>query len=53
MKQDKKELLKEQIEILDKVISTLSTNFGNDFVDEINFLEIVKSNLSNSDVLDN
>lgn len=52
MKQDKKELLKEQVACLDKVISTLRNNFENDFEDDINYLEIVKSNLSDFDILD-
>lgn len=52
MKKDKKELLKEQVANLDKVINTLRVNFGNDFEDEINYLEIVKSNMSDYDVLD-
>lgn len=52
MKQDKKELLKEQVVYLNKVISTLRTNFENDFEDEINYLEIVKRNLSDFDILD-
>ena len=46
MEQNKKELLFEQINKLNEVISTLSENFSQeDVADEINFLSVVRDNL--------
>ena len=48
MEQNKKELLMEQVNKIEDVLNVLRTQFGGDYQDEINFLEIVKGNLSNS-----
>lgn len=48
MEQNKKELLIEQANKIEDVLNVLRTQFGGDYGDEINFLEIVKGNLSNS-----
>ena len=48
MEQNKKELLMEQVNKIDDVLNVLRTQFGGNYQDEINFLEIVKGNLSNS-----
>lgn len=46
MEQNKKELLFEQIDKINKVISTLSENFSQrDVADEINFLSVVRDKL--------
>lgn len=46
MEQNKKDLLFEQINIINEVISTLSENFSQEEVDdEINFLSVVRDNL--------
>lgn len=46
MEQNKKELLFEQINKINEVISTLSENFvQEDIADEINFLSVVSGNL--------
>lgn len=46
MEQNKKELLFEQINKINEVISTLSENFSQeDVADEINFLSVVRDNL--------
>ncbi len=46
MEQNKKDLLFEQINKLNEVISTLSENFSQeDVADEINFLSVVRDNL--------
>lgn len=46
MEQNKKELLMEQVDKIDEVISTLSENFvQEDIADEVNFLSVVSSNL--------
>lgn len=48
MKQNKKDLLFEQINKISEVISTLSENFSQeDVADEINFLSVVRDNLKN------
>ena len=48
MEQNKKELLMEQVDKIDEVISTLSENFAQeDIADEINFLSVVTGNLKN------
>lgn len=48
MEQAQKILLAEQANKIDKLINVLRTQFGNAFEDEINYLEIVKGNLSNT-----
>ena len=48
MEQNKKELLMEQVNKIEDVLNVLRTQFGGNYQDEINFLEIVKGNLSNS-----
>lgn len=46
MEQNKKELLMEQANKINEVISTLSENFTQeDIADEINFLSVVSNNL--------
>lgn len=46
MEQNKKELLMEQVDKINEVISTLSENFvQEDIADEINFLSVVSGNL--------
>lgn len=46
MEQNKKELLIEQVDKINEVISTLSENFvQEDIADEINFLSVVSGNL--------
>lgn len=46
MEQNKKELLFEQIDKINEVISTLSENFSQgDVTDEINFLSVVRDKL--------
>lgn len=47
METNKKELLKEQANKIVDVNNVLRTQFGEDFEDEVNYLEIVKSNLVN------
>lgn len=43
--EDRKELLVEQTNKIEEVIDVLRTQFGEDFEDEVNYLEIVKENL--------
>lgn len=46
MEQNKKELLMEQVDKINEVISTLLENFvQEDIADEVNFLSVVSSNL--------
>lgn len=46
MEQNKKQLLLEQANKINEVISTLTANFNEeDVADEVNFLSIVKGNL--------
>lgn len=46
MEQNKKELLMEQVNKINEVISTLSENFAQeDIADEINFLSVINGNL--------
>lgn len=46
MEQNKKELLMEQVDKINEVISTISENFvQEDIADEVNFLSVVSSNL--------
>lgn len=46
MEQNKKDLLMEQSNNIDEVIKVLTEQFGEDFEDEVNYLEKVKGNLS-------
>lgn len=46
MEQNKKELLLQQANRIEEVLQVLRTQFGVEFEDEVNYLEIVKSNLS-------
>lgn len=48
MEQNKKVLLNEQANKIEDVLDVLRTQFGGEYEDEINFLEIVKDKLSNS-----
>ena len=45
MEMNKKQLLAEQAKKIEEVISVLQTQFGEDYEDEINYLNIVKDNL--------
>ncbi len=45
MEQNKKELLMEQANKITEVVNVLRTQFGEDFEDEVNYLEIVKKGL--------
>lgn len=46
MERNKKDLLFEQVNKINEVISTLSENFSQeDLADEINFLSVVRDNL--------
>lgn len=45
METNKKELLKEQANKIESVLNVLRTQFGEDFEDEVNYLEIVKKGL--------
>ena len=45
MEKNKQYLLQEQANKIDEVIKVLTEQFGEDFEDEVNFLEIVKGNL--------
>ena len=45
MEQTKKELLMEQAKKIESVLNVLRTQFGEDFEDEVNYLEIVKKRL--------
>lgn len=47
MEQNKKELLTEQANKIAEVVNVLHTQFGEDFEDEVNYLEIVVDNLKN------
>lgn len=47
METNKKKLLKEQANKIESVLNVLRTQFGEGFEDEVNYLEIVKSNLVN------
>lgn len=44
MEQNKKELLIEQANKIEDVLNVLRTQFGEDYEDKINYLEIVKKN---------
>lgn len=45
MEQNKKALLMEQANKIAEVVKVLRTQFGDEFEDEVNYLEIVKGNL--------
>ncbi len=45
MEKNKQELLQEQSNKIDEIIKVLTENFGEDFVDEVNYLNIVKNNI--------
>lgn len=45
MENSKKQLLAEQAKKIQEVINVLQTQFGEDYEDEINYLNIVKDNL--------
>lgn len=46
MEKNKQDLLHEQVNKIDEVIKVQTEQFGDDFEDEVNYLEIVKGNLS-------
>lgn len=46
MNTDKATLLAEQTKKIEEVLNVLRTQFGGEFEDEVNYLEIVKGNLS-------
>ena len=46
MEKNKQDLLQEQVKKINEVIKVLTEQFGEDFEDEVNYLEIVKGNLS-------
>lgn len=48
MEKNRKELLMEQANKIEEVLHALRTQFGEDYEDEINYLEIVKGKLSNN-----
>lgn len=50
MEQNKKELLMEQANKIEDVLNVLRTQFGEDYEDEINYLEIVKKRLEKASV---
>ena len=45
MEKNKQDLLQEQANEIDEVIKVLTEQFGGDFEDEMNYLEIVKGNI--------
>ncbi len=45
MEQTKKALLAEQANKIEEVLNVLRTQFGGEFEDEVNYLEIVKESL--------
>lgn len=45
MEKNKQDLLQEQANKIDEVIKVLTEQFGGDFEDEVNYLEIVKGNI--------
>ena len=45
MEKNKQDLLQEQVNKIDEVIKVLTEQFGEDFEDEVNYLEIVKGNI--------
>ena len=45
MEKNKQDLLQEQANKIDEVIKVLTEQFGGDFEDEVNYLEILKGNI--------
>ena len=45
MEKNKQDLLQEQANKIDEVIKVLTEQFGGDFEDEVNYLEMVKDNI--------
>ena len=45
MEKNKQDLLQEQANKIAEVIKVLTEQFGGDFEDEVNYLEIVKGNI--------
>ncbi len=45
MEKNKQELLQEQSNKIDEIIKVLTEQFGEDFVDEVNYLNIVKNSI--------
>lgn len=45
MEKNKQDLLQEQVNKINEVIKVLTEQFGEDFEDEVNYLEIVKNNI--------
>ena len=45
MEKNKQDLLQEQANKIDEVIKVLTEQFGEDFEDAVNYLEIVKGNI--------
>ena len=45
MEKNKQDLLQEQVNKIDEVIKVLTEQFGEDFEDEVNYLEKVKGNI--------
>ena len=45
MEKNKQDLLQEQANKIDEVIKVLTEQFGGDFEDKVNYLEIVKGNI--------
>ena len=45
MEKNKQDLLQEQANKIEEVIEVLTEQFGEDFEDEVNYLEIVKNNI--------
>ena len=45
MEKNNQDLLQEQANKIDEVIKVLTEQFGGDFEDEVNYLEIVKGNI--------
>lgn len=50
MEQNKKKMLMEQANKIEDVLNVLRTQFGEDYEDEINYLEIVKKGLEEASV---
>ena len=48
MEKNKQDLLQEQANKINEVINVLTEQFGEDFEDEVNYLEIVKGNIKES-----
>lgn len=48
MEKNKQDLLQEQANKINEVINVLTELFGEDFEDEVNYLEIVKGNINES-----